>query len=126
MGAPATGVDTQSTSRVELREDEMNYEQSGGESRGMESQYGYGHGERQHEQQARQGMETAKHTLERVEGIPTNVYYGGVIGSIVASALLMMMGKRNLSLFVGLWPPTLLNMALFTKQLRPSREVGSA
>ena len=71
------------------------------------------------------GMESTKQAMEKVEGIPTNVYYGGVIGSIAASALLMLMGKRNLSLFVGLWPPTLLNLAMFTKQLKPSREVGA-
>ncbi len=81
------------------------------------------------EEQARGAMEQgrgqAKSAMEQVEGIPANVYYGGVIGSIIVSALLMMMGKRNLSLFVGLWPPTLLNLALFSKQLRPSREIHS-
>ncbi len=70
-------------------------------------------------------MEQTKNALEQVENIPSNIYYGGVIGSIVLSALLMMMGKRNLSLFVGLWPPTILNLALFSKQLRPSREISS-
>ena len=70
------------------------------------------------------GVETAKGAMEGVEGIPSNVYLGGVAGSILASALLMMMGRRNMSIFVGLWPPTILNLAMFAKQLRPSREVG--
>ncbi len=69
------------------------------------------------------GMETTKTAMEQVENLPSNIYYGGVIGSIAVSALLMLMGKRNLSLFVGLWPPTILNLALFAKQLRPSHEV---
>ena len=74
----------------------------------------------------RTAMETGQRAMEQVEGLPANVYYGGVIGSIVLSALLFMMGKRNLGIFVGLWPPTILNLALFTKQLRPSREVDRA
>ena len=71
------------------------------------------------------GMDQAKSAMEQVEGIPANVYFGGVIGSIVLSAILMMTGRKNLSLFVGLWPPTILNLALFAKQLRPSREMDS-
>ncbi len=71
------------------------------------------------------GMDQAKGMMEHVEGLPANVYFGGVIGSIVISALLMMTGRKNLSLFVGLWPPTILNLALFAKQLRPSREMDS-
>jgi hypothetical protein len=68
-------------------------------------------------------MDTGQRTMEQVEGLPANVYYGGVIASIALSALLFVLGKRNLGIFVGLWPPTLLNLALFTKLLRPSREL---
>ncbi len=71
------------------------------------------------------GMDQAKGAMEQVEGLPSNVYFAGVIGSIAVSALLMMMGRKNLSLFVGLWPPTILNLAIFAKQLRPSREMES-
>lgn len=60
--------------------------------------------------------------MEQVESIPSNVYYAGVIGSIGLSALLFMMGRRELGIFVGLWPPTILNLVLFMKQLRPSQE----
>jgi len=70
------------------------------------------------------GMDTTKGAMEQVESIPANVYYGGVVGAIIVSAALMMMGKRNLGLFVGLWPPTILNLAVFAKQLRPSREMS--
>jgi hypothetical protein len=71
----------------------------------------------------RELQQQGTHLMEQVEGVPTNVYYGGVIGSILLSALLFLAGKRNLGIFVGLWPPTILNLALFTKQLRPSREM---
>ena len=64
--------------------------------------------------------------IERViEDLPANFYYWAVIGSIVASALFMLMGRHRLATFVGLWPPTLLNLALFNKLLRPSQEFES-
>lgn len=69
------------------------------------------------------GKEQVRQAVQQAEGVPTNVYLGGVVGSIVVSALLFMMGKKNLGIFVGLWPPTLLNMALFMKRLRPSDEL---
>ena len=74
-------------------------------------------------EQSQRVMEGSKQALEQVEEIPSNVYYGAVLGSMVVSLLLFISGKRNLGLFVGLWPPTILNLALFAKQLRPSREV---
>jgi hypothetical protein len=101
------------------------------------SSYGSGYGTGTMEQQREQAREQAKHTgekvfgqgeqmMEKVEGMPANVYYGAVLGSIGLSALLFLIGKRNLGIFVGLWPPTLLNLALFTKQLRPSHEMREA
>lgn len=78
-------------------------------------------------QSAIQGMKSpAKEVASAAEGIPTNVYLGGVFGSIAVSALLMIMGKKNASLFVGLWPPTILNLAMVYKRLRPSREFSGA
>jgi hypothetical protein len=59
-------------------------------------------------------------TVSQTDMIPTNAYMGGVIASMALSALLMMRGKRNLALFIGLWPPTILNMALFSKLMRSS------
>jgi hypothetical protein len=74
-----------------------------------------------------QGMQRQmKQAAEKAEGIPTNVYLGGVFGSIAASALLMVMGKKNASIFVGLWPPTILNLAMIYKQVRPSREFSGS
>jgi hypothetical protein len=67
--------------------------------------------------------EQGRRAIEQAETMPTSVYLGGVIGSIALSAILFMMGRRDLGLFVGLWPPTILNLALFSKQLRPSREM---
>jgi hypothetical protein len=68
-------------------------------------------------------LEQADQTyFEAMESIPTQVYYGLAVGSIIASAVLFMMGRRHWSLFVGQWPPTFIAMALMNKLLRPSRE----
>ena len=55
--------------------------------------------------------------------MPTNFYLAAVGGWILVSAV--MTGRRNLGIFVGLWPPTILNLAIFAKYLRPSREMHS-
>ena len=67
-----------------------------------------------------------KSVARQAEEMPPSVYFGAVIGSIVLSAVLFLLGRRNLGIFVGLWPPTILNMALFAKQLCPSRDMENA
>ncbi len=62
--------------------------------------------------------------LESIENLPSSVYYGGVLGSIVLSVYLFMSGKRETGIFVGLWAPTILNLGLYNKLLRPSHEVA--
>jgi hypothetical protein len=63
--------------------------------------------------------------LESLENMPSSVYYGSVIGSILLSAGLFLSGKRLAAIFVGLWAPTILNLGLYNKLLRPSKEVDS-
>jgi hypothetical protein len=53
--------------------------------------------------------------------VPEEVWYWAALGSIVASATLFAIGKRDWSIFVGQWPPTFLLFGLFHKLLRPSR-----
>jgi hypothetical protein len=63
--------------------------------------------------------------LKRVEDWPDSYYLAGVIGSIAFSLLLYMVGKKQMALFIGLWPPTLLNLTWFMKERHPSKEMGS-
>ena len=78
-------------------------------------------------EEARDRVRQGAHTAERqAEQIPTNVYLAGVFGSMALSMLLFMMGKRNAAVFVGLWPPTILNMAMVYKKLKPSQELSGA
>jgi hypothetical protein len=65
-----------------------------------------------------------KNVARQAEEMPASMYFGIVLASIVVSAILFMTGRRNLGIFVGLWPPTILNMALFSKQLHPSSDMG--
>ncbi len=63
--------------------------------------------------------------LEAIENLPSSVYYGGVFGSILLSIVLFLSGKKQEGIFVGLWAPTILNLGLYNKLLRPSREPGT-
>lgn len=58
--------------------------------------------------------------MSQVEQLPASAYYWVALGSIGASALLMLMRLRTLSIFVGLWPPTILLLGLFNRTLEPS------
>ena len=60
--------------------------------------------------------------LESIENLPSSVYYGGVAGSIVLSLFLYATGRKQAAIFVGLWAPTILNLGLYNKLLRPSQE----
>lgn len=62
--------------------------------------------------------------LESIENMPSSVYYGGVLGSIILSVYLFMSGKRETGIFIGLWAPTILNLGVYNKLIRPSREVA--
>jgi hypothetical protein len=63
--------------------------------------------------------------LETIENLPSSVYYGGVFGSILLSVALYFSGRKEAGIFVGLWAPTILNLGLYNKLLRPSNEVES-
>lgn len=63
-----------------------------------------------------------QHQYFRVtDQVPEEVWYWAALGSIIASATLFLVGKRDWSNFVGQWPPTFLLFGMFHKLLRPSR-----
>ena len=53
--------------------------------------------------------------------VPEEVWYWAALGSIIASATLFLLKKRDWSIFVGQWPPTFLRCGRYHKLLRPSR-----
>ncbi|MBI3948603.1 MAG: hypothetical protein HY321_22005 [Armatimonadetes bacterium] len=72
-------------------------------------------------------MESAQKLVEqpmqKLENLSSTAYFAGMLGSIITSLVLFLVGKRQWSLFVGLWAPTILNMGMFNKLLRPSQEI---
>ena len=62
--------------------------------------------------------------LRVMEKIPTQVYLGLALGSIIASAVFRIAGKKEAALFVGQWPPTFILFALAHKLLQRSQEAG--
>ena len=58
--------------------------------------------------------------LSLTDQIPQQTWYWAAFGSILASAVLKLMGKDNWSLFVGQWPPTFLLFGLYHRLVRPS------
>lgn len=59
-----------------------------------------------------------------LENISGRTYAWLAMGSILVSAFLFLIGRRNWSIFIGQWPPTFLATALFFRMLHPSREPG--
>jgi hypothetical protein len=53
--------------------------------------------------------------------VPGEVWYWSALISILASATLFIVGKRDWSIFIGQWPPTFLLFGLFRKLLSPSK-----
>jgi hypothetical protein len=70
-------------------------------------------------------VDTATRTAQDVQDqyfrvtdqVPGAVWYWGAVASIIISATLLLMGKRDWSIFVGQWPPTFLLFGLFHKLL---------
>ncbi len=69
-----------------------------------------------------QGELNMDEVLENIENLPSSAYYGGVAGSILLSLFLYFTGRKQAAIFVGLWAPTILNLGLYNKLLRPSQE----
>lgn len=57
-----------------------------------------------------------------LDAVPGQVWYLLGIGSIMASLLLQLNGKKNWADFVGNWPPTFLAIGLYHKLVRPGQE----
>ena len=55
---------------------------------------------------------------EQTAKIPSDTLLWAAIGSMVASALLQVSGKREVSNFVGQWAPTILILGLYNKLVK--------
>jgi hypothetical protein len=50
--------------------------------------------------------------------LPSDTFLWAAVGSMVASALLQVSGKREVSNFVGQWAPTILILGLYNKLVK--------
>jgi hypothetical protein len=66
---------------------------------------------------------TPQGLMGAIEQLPATVYLYGTLGSMGASLLLRLLGRKDFANFVGLWPPTILSLAMLNKMLRPSKEM---
>jgi hypothetical protein len=55
---------------------------------------------------------------QRTAKIPSTTYLGLAIGSMAASAILQMMGKRHWALFIGQWAAPFLIMGNYNKMVK--------
>lgn len=63
--------------------------------------------------------------FEFLSTIPASTYIYAMLGSILASAAMYLLGRRHTALFIGEWAPTFAVVGLFYKLLRPpGRNVG--
>lgn len=58
---------------------------------------------------------TTHEVEKRTSRIPSLAFMGLAIGSMAASAALVMTGRKQLGNFVGQWAPTILIMGLYNK-----------
>jgi hypothetical protein len=58
-----------------------------------------------------------------LENLPASAYLYATMGAMGMSLLLRLMGRKDFANFVGLWPPTIVALALMNKQIKPSREM---
>lgn len=55
---------------------------------------------------------------EQTAKLPSDVFLWAAVGSIGASLVLQLAGKRNISTFVGQWAPTFLILGLYNKLVK--------
>jgi hypothetical protein len=60
---------------------------------------------------------------ERTSKLPSGAYLTLAIGSIVASASLMISGRKQLANFIGQWAPTLLIIGVYNKVVKLENEI---
>ncbi len=58
-------------------------------------------------------------TIERQTGkLPSDTFLWAAVGSMIGSAVLHMMDRKHMSLFIGQWAPTLLILGLYNKLVK--------
>lgn len=67
--------------------------------------------------------------VEKITGrVPSLIYFGLAVGSMAASAALVLTGRKQLGNFIGQWAPSILVIGLYNKLVKeialPRRELA--
>jgi hypothetical protein len=73
-------------------------------------------------QQKQEGKVT-KRIEEQTAKVPSLTYMGLAVGSMVASAVCMATGRRQLAQFIGQWVPSLLIIGVYNKLVKAEQEL---
>ncbi len=60
--------------------------------------------------------------FKALDAVPGQVWYTAGVVSILASAICQIVGKKQLALFIGQWPPTFFAVGIYHKLVRPGSE----
>ena len=73
----------------------------------------WGGGKQRHEE------DEVTRSIESFTGeVPSSGFLGLAIASMAASLVFMLMGKKNVANFIGLWAPSILIMGLYNKVVK--------
>lgn len=73
-------------------------------------------------QQKQEGKVT-KRVEEQTAKVPSLTYMGLAVGSMIASAVCMATGRKQLAQFIGQWAPSLLVIGLYNKVVKVENEL---
>jgi hypothetical protein len=73
-------------------------------------------------EERKEGRMTRK-VEHKTSKVPSMTFLGLAVGSMVASAALMISEKKQLANFVGQWAPTILILGLYNKIVKVEREL---
>jgi len=71
----------------------------------------------------KQEGKVTKRVEEQTARVPSLTYMGLAVGSMIASAVCMVSGKKQLAQFIGQWVPSLLVIGLYNKLVKVENEM---
>ena len=71
----------------------------------------------------KQEGKVTKRIEEQTSRVPSLTYMGLAVGSMIASAVCMASGKKQLAHFIGQWVPSLLIIGLYNKIVKVESEL---
>jgi CBS domain containing-hemolysin-like protein len=77
----------------------------------------------QNKQEGKHEGKVTKKLEEQTARVPSLTYMGLAVGSMIASAVCMATGRRQLAQFIGQWVPSLLIIGVYNKLVKAEHEL---